>query len=225
MSNAKPSAPHDGSLGSDRPRGARRGRPALDPELRRERILAAASSLFIAKGFGATSVDAISRDAGVTKRTIYELIGDKEAVFHTVCVELYTQLGHFEFDAPICDLTLRQIFTAMAHSLLTHALSEDALAIGRVVFAEARRIPHVIVGMMEASRQQLSSSIANVFADLMSEGRIASVVPFRTAEVFYDIVIGNRTLRAMQGYNEPPYAEDELQERIEMFIRGYLRAQ
>ena len=50
---------------------ARRG-----PESRRAAIIDAASRVFAREGFAGTGIDAIASEAGVSRQTIYNLIGD-----------------------------------------------------------------------------------------------------------------------------------------------------
>jgi AcrR family transcriptional regulator len=48
---------------------------------KRDAILLAAERLFARDGFGLTGVDALAREAGVTKRTLYKQFGSKEGLF------------------------------------------------------------------------------------------------------------------------------------------------
>ena len=50
----------------------------------RTSILSAAHDLFVAQGFGATTIDQIARAAGVSKPTIFSAVGNKAAVFRAV---------------------------------------------------------------------------------------------------------------------------------------------
>lgn len=56
-------------------------------EQTRADLIAAARKLFVEKGFAATSVEAITRTAGVSKGTFYHHFPDKKAMF----AELYTE--------------------------------------------------------------------------------------------------------------------------------------
>ena len=47
---------------------------------KRSAILTAARDLFLADGFDRSSVDAVAARAGVSKRTVYDYFGDKEAL-------------------------------------------------------------------------------------------------------------------------------------------------
>jgi len=62
-----------------------RGRHRLPPEViarsQRERLLEAAVRVVAAKGYGATTVTDLTREAGISRTTFYELFEDKEACF------------------------------------------------------------------------------------------------------------------------------------------------
>jgi AcrR family transcriptional regulator len=65
-------------------------RPEQDPRQarKRERILAAATAQFIQYGYRKTSVDAVARDAGVAKGTVYLYYRNKaELLFHAITRE------------------------------------------------------------------------------------------------------------------------------------------
>ena len=49
-----------------------------------ESILAAAKRMFLESGFGAVSMDAIAREAGVSKATVYAHFAGKEELFGAV---------------------------------------------------------------------------------------------------------------------------------------------
>ena len=55
---------------------AARGRPK-DPA-KRAAILDAAEKLFLSQGFTGTSMDAVAKEAGVSKLTVYSHFSDKE---------------------------------------------------------------------------------------------------------------------------------------------------
>ena len=62
-----------------------RGRHRLPPEVvarsQRERLLEAAVRVVAAKGYAATTVGDLTKEAGVSRTTFYELFEDKEACF------------------------------------------------------------------------------------------------------------------------------------------------
>ena len=65
-----------------------RNRVEVDRETKRGEILAAATLLFVADGFEATSMAALARAANVTSNTVYWYFADKDAVLVAVLAEL-----------------------------------------------------------------------------------------------------------------------------------------
>src|SRR5271165_4750911 len=67
-----------------------------------ESILAAAKRSFLAAGFGAVSMDAIAREAGVSKATVYAHFAGKEELFGAViareCERYFARFSPGELD-------------------------------------------------------------------------------------------------------------------------------
>lgn len=57
----------------------------LQAQATRERIADAARRLFATDGYGATSMDAIAREAGVAARTVYAAFGAKREILSLIC--------------------------------------------------------------------------------------------------------------------------------------------
>lgn len=68
----------------------------VSPE-RRRRILDAARYLILRQGLKATTMEAVAREAGVAKPTLYSYFPDRDAVFHAIVDELAAEMiGGFE---------------------------------------------------------------------------------------------------------------------------------
>jgi AcrR family transcriptional regulator len=199
-----------------------RGRPALDGEAQREKILAVASKLFIDKGFSETTLDAISKAAHVTKRTIYLHIGDKAELFRVVCKEYLPLAGQLQFTIHVEGRSLDDIVTAMARQLLLHSLAPEAIALERVLTIESLRFPKLVQEVVDDSMFVLNRNIAAVFEELVRRGELPQLDSARAADFFYDTIIGNRGFRMTMGHSEPPPDDEELAQRVDMFVHGHL---
>ncbi|WP_162527196.1 TetR/AcrR family transcriptional regulator [Sphingomonas solaris] len=194
----------------------------MDATIQRERILTAATTIFIARGFADGSVDAIGKVAGVTKRTIYELIGDKEAVFQAVCDGICARTGLSRFGPPSDTVPVRDVLLDMARTIVAAALAPESVAYNRMLAAELLRFPNIVLPVMEKSRRDIHGAIATVFADLMAQRRIAPGSASIAADTFYDTIVGAKALRAMLGFSEPVPQAVELERRVDMMMRGFL---
>ncbi|EQB00435.1 hypothetical protein L288_18330 [Sphingobium quisquiliarum P25] len=210
-------------LPPDNGRPARRGRPVADSASRNERIIKAATALFMAKGFTATTMTEISRAAGVTKRTIYQAIGNKDALFREACASLGTRISSFDFDGEIDELPVSRILRVMAERVVRYALSPETVAFTRAITMETLRCPELVVEVMNAGRAVMNDAIAAIFARLMEKGRIAKAPPTRAADIFYDLIVGNRAQRALMGYDEPLPSDADLDERVNILMLGFFQ--
>src|SRR5579863_3565119 len=71
-----------------------------EPVGKAETILAAAERAFLAAGFGAVTMDAIAREAGVSKATVYAHFHGKEELFGAVVADLsQRRFGDFSVEA------------------------------------------------------------------------------------------------------------------------------
>src|ERR1700684_2412064 len=71
----------------------RGGRPSRADALRlRGRILEVATELFLAQGYGSTTIEAVAARAGISKRTLYHRFDDKAALFTAVVHQIIEQI-------------------------------------------------------------------------------------------------------------------------------------
>src|SRR5512135_1647540 len=93
------------SAAMPRNRVARMGVPQrlagrIEPGGKAEAILAAAERAFLARGFGAVTMDAIAHEAGVSKATVYAHFTGKEALFGAVVADFSERrFGGFSAEA------------------------------------------------------------------------------------------------------------------------------
>jgi TetR/AcrR family transcriptional regulator, mexJK operon transcriptional repressor len=118
------------------------GRPSRAEALRlRERILTVATELFLAEGYGTTSIEAVAAAAGVSKRTFYHRFDNKAALFAAVVHRIIQQIRPPP-EVPLLEgSNLHNILRRLAGLILSAALSPQAIALHRLVTAESVRFP------------------------------------------------------------------------------------
>lgn len=205
-----------------RPRG-RPPLPAEDVARRRSRIIDVASRIFFVQGFAATTLEAIGREAGFTKRTIYELIGDKNALFRAACDKLWLEGPNFELNVAVAGRSLEDVLTDMARELVAHSLDKALIDSVRAIILEIRSYPEMVSDVVARGKIGLTNAIAGIFDELARQGLTRRIDSRKAADVFYDVAVGARGFRATFGHPEETPSDAELQARIVMFIEGYLR--
>jgi TetR/AcrR family transcriptional regulator, mexJK operon transcriptional repressor len=106
-----------------------------------EAILAAAERAFLAAGFGAVTMDAITREAGVSKATVYAHFTGKEELFGAVVAHVSERrFGGFSAEA-LDPLDIEASLTTIATRFLDLVLSPEAIALNRIIIGEVTRFP------------------------------------------------------------------------------------
>src|SRR5690349_16523092 len=106
-----------------------------------ESILAAAKRSFLAAGFGAVTMDAIARQAGVSKATVYAHFHGKEELFGAVIAHVSERRFHgFSVDA-LDPVDIEASLTTIAARFLDLILSPEAIALNRIIIGEVNRFP------------------------------------------------------------------------------------
>jgi len=107
------------------------------PQIHRERVLRAATSSFLTRGYR-SSVDEIARRAGVAKQTVYQHFPSKDELFKAVARDL-TQRVLVELDAGPRDL--RGGLMRVARAYRSRVLGAQGIATLRTVVPEVPRFP------------------------------------------------------------------------------------
>src|SRR5882757_3468963 len=125
--------PEPGARGQPRGHGGRPSR--LESAQLSDRILDVATMLFLSHGFGATSIEAVAKRAGISKRTFYHRFPGKERLFEAVVRRLIERWLP-PLDAGLIESpSLADGLRLTAEHMLTIALTPEALALHRIVIA------------------------------------------------------------------------------------------
>jgi TetR/AcrR family transcriptional regulator, mexJK operon transcriptional repressor len=162
-----------------------------------EKILEVATGLFLTRGFGATSIEAVAERARISKRTFYHRFADKADLFRAVVHRLLARwLPRFEaefYEAAPLDELLRRL----AGQILAVALTPEALALRRMLLAEAQRFPELMTIMNEQGAARGIELITGLLKREAGAGRVALDDPHFAAEQFLQMVLAVPQRRAM----------------------------
>ena len=159
---------------------------------RRQKIIAAAESLFLAHGYAGASVNQIMRVAGGSLATLYAEFGTKEKLFEAVM----TRRVRAAFDgaqqtmqgAPSVSAELQ----ALAARIQERTLSVDGLAIYRLAVSEGPRFADLRKAVLTSGMQGFLTRLAGYFDQLAAAGRMRIDQPQLAAERFLALVQGQR---------------------------------
>ena len=144
----------------------RGGRPSrTQAQLLGERILDVATQLFLAHGYGATSIEAVAQRARISKRTFYHRFADKPALFSAVVHRIIERLRP-PAGVPLFDegSDLRAILEQLAALIVRAALSPQAIALHRLIVGESGRFPKLAAAV---NREGASEEAIRFIAELL----------------------------------------------------------
>jgi TetR/AcrR family transcriptional regulator, mexJK operon transcriptional repressor len=164
-----------------------------------ESILAAAQRTFLASGFGAASMDAIAREAGASKATVYAYFASKEELFGAVVAresERYAE-GFIagELDPGDAEGSLRVI----AERFLRLLLSPGVIAINRIIIGEVARFPVLAEVFWQAGPERVRVQLEGFLLRAAEAGVLEFADLRMAAGQFASLVRGEIHLRALLG--------------------------
>ena len=222
MSHPEPAAAP--AAGDTIPAPRRGGRPTLeDAEQLGTRILDVATELFLADGYGATSIEAVAQRARISKRTFYHRFPDKAALFAAVVYRVVENLRP-PASVPLFEGgSFEDILHRLARLILRAALTPSALALNRLIVAEAVRFPELAaVSAREGAGTEAITRIAALIEAEAKTGRLSVSDPVFAAEQFLQLVVSLPRRRAL-GLGTP-MTEAELdawaRNSVNLFLNG-----
>ncbi|MFT6169578.1 MAG: AcrR family transcriptional regulator [Celeribacter sp.] len=170
---------------------ARPGRPVvLSIEQRRAQILKCAETEFFKNGYVNTRMDQIAVQAGMSKKTLYQVFSNKEEV-------LAAFLRGYEEDPPLSPLPPKGTYDPVAEyekalvEVAQYILGPRQIAVSRLVIAEARQSPEVAAQFYAAEVTQVRKMLAKRIEHLQSDGILAGRKASVVADFSLSAVLGH----------------------------------
>src|SRR6478735_12796414 len=191
---------------SPKPR-RKRGRPR-DPEAD-GRILAAASTLILLRGFDSMTVDEVASSAGVGKATVYRRWSRKE----DLAVAAMEQLYRAEMPTPDTG-SIREDLRGMYAAVLAFVNSPAGTGYVRTTIKESMRDDRIATLYREAN-VRATASATEVFERAIERGEVRPDIPVRAAVEFLGGLIATRVIT---GADMPTV--DDLDDLVDLVLHG-----
>jgi AcrR family transcriptional regulator len=194
-------------------------------ELRRRAILQVASDAFLAQGFAATSMSEIAARLGGSKGTLYNYFRSKEELFAAIMIDICDGPANAVLDhMPATDGDLRTALVELGVGLLSFLLTTPALAIHRVVVAEAHRFPELGRIFYETGPRPGIAKLTEFFREVVQQGQLRPTNPEILARRFKDLVLSDIQSRRLWGVIDeqtPEQIRDHITESINVFLAAF----
>ena len=208
------------------------GPRADDPRVLRTRaaVVDAARTLFLRNGYAGTTMDEIAALAGLTKRTLYNNYGDKDALFSEIIAEMTTFADDFsrglreEFERFTAS-NLRAALGDIGRRLALSIVRTEVVNLRRLLIGEARAFPAFARDYFDRAPGQVIDTLAAGFLKLSEAGLLSVGDPRTAAAQFAYLIAGEPLDRAMLVGTIPSrvHIETCAREGVETFLARYAR--
>jgi len=194
-------------------RAAPRRKQAGQDPVKRRQIIDGAYRVFLAQGFDAASMNDITREAGVSKGTIYVYFDNKLDLFEALIEEQrqdYTS-GLSDLIAP--GVAPAQALRAYGLGVLKLTTRSDVVRAQRAVMAMSERMPDLGQRFFHAGPEHTRQMLADYLAGADLGDCPAARDPALAAQFFIDMCVGTASRERLYGV-ESDVIDDEQANRI-----------
>lgn len=190
---------------------------------RAERILAAASEVFLEQGYGAATMSEIGRRAGGSMQTLYRLFGNKEGLFRAIMEDKGARVyGQME-DAAIFEKPPEQALYELGVRLNELILNPENLATHRIVMLEGPNHPELQRIFHDNGPGRARRVLSRYFEAECRRGRLNLKDVDAAAGQFLDMVKGAYFLPAILGRLDASSEIDipsSVRQAVDIFLHG-----
>lgn len=169
-------------------------------------------------------MDAIAEEAGVSKLTVYNNFGSKEALFREVILDKCAQFSAPESFLALTDTEPRSALSQIANGFVRLMLQPEVVAMHRVVIGEAGRNSKVAELLNDAGARPTLAAFTELLKVWIKAGKLEIPAPERASDHFFHMLKGHMVqevtlnLRAVPGNAEIKRHVDDC---VDMFLRAY----
>ena len=185
-------------------------------------ILDLASDYFLSHGYQGTSINAMARDSGISKESIYRYFSSKKDLFEAVIAK---ELAEYQEKLHSLDLALDSVeldvaLANTAESILGAVSMDRTLGLRRLIFQETLSSPDIGQYYWEIGPEAAYSNLATIFELHASEFTAA---PAKLANYFVAMVLHKLMLMRQCGV-VPQLSKEAIRSHAAQTTRDFLDA-
>ncbi len=201
-------------------------RPKLDSRTEQliQRLLEAATQLFLEKGYDATSMAEISARAHASKETFYRHFPTKDDLFRAVVIRraeiIAKDLGTVldASDPP------KKALTVLGERMLARMITKDTIAFHRLLGMTRDRFPEILQLYRTTGPLRIRDAVTEYLKVQIREGRLRKLNPEVAARQFFDLVAAEMIMKASvtgEANITKAAMRQRVKEAVDCFLHGY----
>lgn len=187
-----------------------------------QEVLNVASDYFLSHGYKGTSINAMARDSGISKESIYRYFSSKKELFEAVIAKQLTEYQEklsdldFEFGSIPLDEALRQA----AESIISAVTADVTLALRRVIFQETVVSPDIGEFYYEIGPEVAYDNLEKIFVAHQAE---TDFEPEKLSHYFVAMILHSTMIQRECGVRKALGAKEAKEHAAEV-TRDFLEA-
>jgi TetR/AcrR family transcriptional repressor of mexJK operon len=191
---------------------------------KRDDIIAAAIQLFMENGYDLTSMEAVARQAGVSKLTIYSHFADKKELFSASVQARCDKIGMPTSFPDEALLSVEEALLKISRGALQRILEPESIRLIRIVQAEALHRPEIARLYYEVGPSRVYTAFAELLGDFNRQGKSAIPDPAHAARQFFSLLKGEMLQNILMLHTplpSPEAIEAHIRATVDFFLAAY----
>jgi AcrR family transcriptional regulator len=183
-------------------------------------LIDAAEDIFLQKGYHTATMSDVAKAAGMSKKTVYQLIDSKAELFAVLLAHHQSLLN---FPEPLPDWTVNKILTEHLLCLARFLLSPEQISIIRLIMAEYTHSPGLGRVFHEKRFNKAKSKLESCLAELTSEQGMKLKDVREMSAMLFGMAIGEFHLGVLIGFRtapSKPALESRIRRAVDIFLGG-----
>ena len=183
-------------------------------------LIDAAEEIFLAKGYHSATMDDVAQAAGMSKKTVYQLIHSKAELFMAL-LDHYQTLLVFPASQP--DWSEQRILVEHLVALARFLLSPEQLAIIRLIMAEYTHSPDLSRVFHQSRFKKAKSRLETCLSDIATRQNARFTDLGEMSAMLFGMTIGEFHLGVLIGFRAPPSKaalERRIRQGVAIFLAG-----
>ena len=188
-------------------------------------ILAAALKTFSSKGFTATNLVEVAKEAGVSKGTLYLYFESKEALFKAVVSEfVLPQIAKAEEHAEHYSGPVKQLLINLLEQWRLNVLETELSGITKMMIAEASNFPDLATFYLENVIKRTRRFVSNLIKAGIERGEFRQCNADYAARAFLaPMVFSAIWQHSLAPFDDSYDMNEYLNVHLDIFLRGILK--
>lgn len=201
-------------------------RVAGEDPAKREQIIEGAKRVFLRGGFDSVSMNDITREAGVSKGTIYVYFENKEDLFAAMIQQERSRVVETVRHKLDENKPLRQTLIEFGVTLATHITADPTIRAMRIVLGVTDRMPQLACGFFGATPENGHTVLHAFLKRKVAAGELAIPDPDLASRQFIEMAMAGMFKQRLFGVmTEPPtpaMLEYTVSSAADVFLKSYL---